>query len=786
MQQTLIKALNQVDRPGEICTAGDRPLTMPGLIIKRLGAVRLPLGEAQARELIELCVQAPYGKGTETLVDLSVRCAWELDQDQCRFTNPRWDQLIDSIVEEVQQKLGLEECRLSAHLHKLLVYEEDNFFLPHRDGEKLDRMVATLVIVLPTEFEGGELIISHQDQQYEVTFPGAASGFELSYAAFYADCQHEVKPVTSGYRLCLSYNLVLANGKRSVDISAPSFDRVSDEIRAVFANWRIDMDAQKLAFKLEHRYTRDGLTLDKLKGIDRTRASVLFEAAERASCIAHLAIITLWLHGDAEDYRDDYSRDYVNRHSRIYNEAAEELGENDQSEYEMGEIYNSSLSADYWTDRHGNQIGFGEIPLDESEIVSEAPIDDGRPDEEEFEGYTGNAGMTMERWYHRAAVVVWPHKTHLSVLNNAGTDAAIGGLAQLIAQLEKVQESQRDSWYEECLVFAEGVIDGWQPSHDIRARSNSSKSHRNLFPGMLYELDDPDLVQRFLSKALVVEDQVQLDTTFVEFCQRHGWKRFEADLLAVMQSPEGGILARNATLVQTLCLVRGQNKDRLKVCARLCNELVRSLKIFDDHSAQNPWPMPNVDRKQLLVSLVCAMSAIDTQSSLRLLVNHTLANLDTYDLTDAHLAAIFTLASRRGKLNTSLDAVSHWLASCRKILEKRTVNEPPEPADYRRNHELSCDCMDCTRLSEFLADPNLRECRFPLNKERRRHLHGIIDLHRCDLQHVTERTGRPFTLICTKTTASWKRARKIYKRDLKNLSKIIDLAKRRSPRDSAC
>jgi hypothetical protein len=87
------------------------------------------------------------------------------------------------------------------------------FPLPHRDGEKLDRMVATLIIVLPSVHAGGELILYHDGWQYEIPFPGAASGYELSYAAFYADCQHEVQPLQSGYRLCLTYNVTLAKSR---------------------------------------------------------------------------------------------------------------------------------------------------------------------------------------------------------------------------------------------------------------------------------------------------------------------------------------------------------------------------------------------------------------------------------------------------------------------------------------------------------------------------------------------------------------------------------------------
>jgi hypothetical protein len=48
-------------------------------------------------------------------------------------------------------------------------------------------MVATLVVVLPSVHEGGVLVVSHDGHQREITFTGAASGYELSYAAFYAE-----------------------------------------------------------------------------------------------------------------------------------------------------------------------------------------------------------------------------------------------------------------------------------------------------------------------------------------------------------------------------------------------------------------------------------------------------------------------------------------------------------------------------------------------------------------------------------------------------------------------
>ncbi|HPM81543.1 MAG TPA: hypothetical protein PLF81_12635 [Candidatus Anammoximicrobium sp.] len=113
-------------------------------------------------------------------------------------------------------------------------------------------------------------------------------------------------------------------------------------------------------------------------------------------------------------------------------------------------------------------------------------------------------------------------------------------------------------------------------------------------------------------------------------------------------------------------------------------------------------------------------------------------------------------------------------------MENRTAEAPQKPTDYRRADKLSCKCADCRALSAFLADPDRQQARFPMAKERRRHLHSIIDSNRCDCTHVTERRGRPLTLVCAKTTASHEAACKIYQRDLQNLSRITALERKRA------
>jgi hypothetical protein len=433
-RENLLKAIEKVDRPGSFSTSGDLPLTMPGLEVEGIGAIRLPLGKTQAGALIKRCSQARYGKGTKTLVHTQVRRVRELDPKHIKFTNPNWDALVASITNQARVALGLNDTKLHAKLYRLLVYETDSFFLPHRDGERLEGMVAKLVIALPSPHTGGELIVTHEGRRDQITIARAASGHEMSYAAFYADCEHEVRPVRDGHRLCLVYNLTLGRSRRNGGVSAPRTAEVVASISELLGNWPPSDEITKLAVTLEHQYTQDGLNIDTLKGVDRARADVLFDAAERAGCAAHLALVTHWQSGSAEGDDYGYSRGRQRYRSWSYDDDEDEQYFDDGTGHEMGEVYEESVSINYWSNRDGNKIAYGEMDLDTAEIVSNVPREDWDLGREEFEGYTGNAGMTLERWYHRAAIVIWPKENNFRVLCDAGTDAPISGLKSMVGK----------------------------------------------------------------------------------------------------------------------------------------------------------------------------------------------------------------------------------------------------------------------------------------------------------------------------------------------------------------
>src|SRR6266436_127409 len=123
IRQELLETLSKIDRPGTFCTSGPLPPTLPGLEVAGVGPISLPLEKQQAAAIKKRAHQAPYGKGTKTLVDTDVRRVWEIDAEQVSLANPEWRNVLKQAVGAAQSELGLEKQKLDAHLYKLLLYE---------------------------------------------------------------------------------------------------------------------------------------------------------------------------------------------------------------------------------------------------------------------------------------------------------------------------------------------------------------------------------------------------------------------------------------------------------------------------------------------------------------------------------------------------------------------------------------------------------------------------------------------------------------------------------------
>lgn len=127
----LFSILEEIRSKGSFITGENKKTIInPGLCIPSLGTIGLPVSPDNTRAMIQLCNLSPYGKGTETLVNESVRKSWQLDSNQFSLKNPDWELQVAIFVDQAVSGLGLQakSLEVKAEPYKLLIYEKGAFF----------------------------------------------------------------------------------------------------------------------------------------------------------------------------------------------------------------------------------------------------------------------------------------------------------------------------------------------------------------------------------------------------------------------------------------------------------------------------------------------------------------------------------------------------------------------------------------------------------------------------------------------------------------------------------
>ncbi|KAL4443372.1 hypothetical protein ABPG75_011109 [Micractinium tetrahymenae] len=443
-------ALDEAEAPGEFACGGRVSKALPELEVQGLGPLTLPLGPEAAAALAAIAQPAPYGRGSATLVDPAVRRCAQLEPAQLSVRNEEaWGAELARVVAAAAEGLGLPPQAVRAELYKCLLYGPGDFFLPHKDTEKSAGM-------------GGRLLVRHGGEQQAFFAGNGAKSAQPSgaqqrqpepcrWAAFFADCEHEVEEVTKGRRFCLIYNLLhVGDGPPPAAPDTAELDATLGTLRSALASWQADeAGPSKLCYVLEHEYTEAGIAggLRALKGPDRAAAQRL--AAEGLLDV-HLAILEKHEMGSAEEECD---WGYGKRRRCYYDDCGESEEEEEEGcgGHTMEELLEQSHSVAHWTTLAGKAMDFGEMHVDEEEeVLPPGYFENQDPDEESYEGYTGNAGATLDRWYRRAALVLWPRSRRFSVLAGANISGAI---CQLCANLAAGEPPG------ECAAFAAAVLD---------------------------------------------------------------------------------------------------------------------------------------------------------------------------------------------------------------------------------------------------------------------------------------------------------------------------------------
>lgn len=149
-------------------------------------------------------------------------------------------------------------------------------------------MFGSLVVLLPFGHEGGNLLLSHRGRKYDFNGPALLKGAppaSAAYIAFFSDVEHEVVPVTSGYRVTITYNLYFDPSKGVPITYAPSQAQLEHPFKTALRTCLENADTEHvppyLGFGLEHAYPFKSALLDpksvNLKGADTALVKTLNE-----------------------------------------------------------------------------------------------------------------------------------------------------------------------------------------------------------------------------------------------------------------------------------------------------------------------------------------------------------------------------------------------------------------------------------------------------------------------------------------------------------------------------
>lgn len=730
-------ALSQAQRPGDFYASGTLDMHPFRLEVDGIGPIALPLLPAQAEQLIGLAEQAPYGRGPETLVDTDVRRTWQLDAGKLKISGRRWAEDLERAVRQVAEGLGA-SGQVQAELYKLLIYDAGSFFVSHRDTEKSPGMFATLVMVLPSPFTGGELIIRHKGQAAHLNLRRDEPS-EVAFAAFYADCRHEVQPISSGYRLALVYNLVRSDGGPLPEL--PDQEHVRDEVAAQLRRWQ--GEPRKLVFPLEHAYTPAELSFQTLKGADASVARVLRDAARAADCDLHLGLVTLHETGTAEYCGNGYWR-------------------GGDFDLEVGEVIEEYRYIHHWCSPDGPVSEIGQLDFSDDEISPPdafAGFDDIEPD---FEEATGNAGASYERSYQCAALVLWPQAHRAVVVVDGGLRVSLPYLGSLIERWRHNGGVAGDAGWQQAHGLALAIRDAW-PDEGWEARSANRAGHGAALLNALVALVDLTTAADFVAGRIAEGSYDQADN---------------AALVELL-----GTFAAGRASELLAAVIHGNVQQAPAACAALLSRCSERLDVDSLGPAA----------QALLAGLPGTPQPADAPAALRYrhkaqqseqLVADTLSALDQIDAALAAQAlALFFSAPACYPMDPVLQPAALLLAEPRESrpqgpaaselrdavlahLERRIAEPLEPPADWQRPAELSCRCQQCSSLSRFLASADESVWRLKAPETARGHVQGTIARSQADLDCVTEKVGRPYTLICTKNQASYGRRVRQREQDL--------------------
>jgi hypothetical protein len=498
---------------------------------------------------------------------------------------------------------------------------------------------------------------------------------------------------------------------------------------------------------LEHAYTQAELGFDTLKGADAAVAAVLSGAAEAAACDLHLALLTVEESGWAEC-------------------AGGRWGE---EEYEIGEVTDSSETLHDWRQPDGCRPPMGALPFHEEEICPPEALDEAKDAEPEFEEATGNEGVSFERFYQRAALVLWPRARRARVLAEGGPGVSVPFLGELVRRWDSDGGIHGDAAHRDALALAGAIRDAW-PTNEWARRDASKDGHSGALLDALARLGDLAQCAAFLSEQALTGAYGLADNPAIATALRQLPPDRASDLLSALVANNAPVQANACAHLLRLCT---ESPPLAAATMRpAAAALIAALATRRDRGESQPTfggASPNPPTPELVTDTLTALEHVDPALA-EAALDRLLSLPAVYPMDGLLLPAALTLSQAApGTKPASFESLRRAVLA---HLERRIAEPLEPPADWTRPAEVACTCTYCADLNRFLAAPDMREWRLKAAQTQRSHAEQMIGRHRCDLDLATEKRGSPHTLVCTKNQASYERRVQQREQDLAHRARL--------------
>ncbi len=708
---------------------GCLPLDALQIDVDGIGPLPSPLTDTDGRALHALSTPAAFGHFDTTLRDPSVRDTGKIGAE---LISLQWaDGAFAGLCRDVARALGLPS--IEARLHNLLVYGPGQFFKPHQDTEKHPGMLATLVLLWPSSHIGGDLCVGHNGDQARFVSQHLQLG-HLRWSAFYADCLHEVLPVQEGHRVVLSFDLVLpvasaTAAEASASSAQPAHPLLVEAFRAAFeppagTSGSTTARTAPWVFLLDHDYSERGLGWSRLKGADRPRVAALRAAAEALGLTVDLALTEIHESWTA-------TVEYTGHRGGRGSAKADELIDED-------------ITLDHWIDAQGRSTATQPLRVRREDLAGFADTDEAFLVDEEYEGYMGNYGETLDCWYRRAALVIRSPEAAAVQRFTIDFDAALQEALQMAG------DSTSSPKLAACLLGARQAL-----------HQQGGQRGRALLPSyarLAIAWPDADAARALVASIDVGTWQPPDAPVLAGLEQARGAEWLRATIHAAAADR---LLVRNASTGDPLASLWPQPlPDFVDAVARAglgagsidtlrAAALARLMATDEAHARSQPAERQRtLARRQALVLQLAAgcLQAPAAPTVLDALLRHVMQHPALYDpreqrsLVEGLGPAVDTEPQAAALRSAVLTALADALA-------------PAEPGDHDRSMlglPWICRCADCKPMIFWAEAPNPEPLVLAMAERRRDHVAQMLAATGAPISTHTVKKGSPHQLVLQK------------------------------------